>query len=180
MLWWKRWRRLLRVGRGRALGHSGNSGLRRPPSLSWFLIICEINTRGQLASPHRLLSSDFSPHSTPSWTANRIKYCDHLPSSAPPKSPLCSGERLRLTPRGLVFGAMTVFDDAGSTGTRKIMRQRQLQLYRTASNYTNVPMTGSPRVAVAGTSPIKHPIRHPSEIYVEEKYKYPVYSALLD
>lgn len=118
VLWRERWSRLLRVGRGRALGHPGNSGFRRPPSLSWFLIICEVNTRGQLDSPHRLLSSDPSPPSDPTETANRI-IRDHLPSSAPPKSPLCSGERLRLIPRGLVLGAMTVFDDVGSTDTRR-------------------------------------------------------------
>lgn len=46
---------------------------------------------------------------------------DHLPSSAPPngESSLSSGDRLRLMPRGLVFGAATV-DDGGMTRTPHI------------------------------------------------------------
>lgn len=46
---------------------------------------------------------------------------DHLPSSAPPngESSLSSGDRLRLRPRGLVFGAATV-DDGGITRTPHI------------------------------------------------------------
>lgn len=59
-----------------------------------------------------------SAHCTPNHattTVNRIAG-DHLPSSAPPngESSLSSGERLRLRPRGLVFGAATV-DDGGIT-----------------------------------------------------------------
>lgn len=170
VLRWERWSRLLRVGRGRALGHPGDPGLWRPPSFSWLLIICEVNTRGQLGSPHRLLPSDSSPPSTPTETANRI-IRDHLPSSAPPKSPLCSGERLRLTPRGLFLGAMTGFDGVGSTDTRRSRASVSYSFTARRVNPPGFPMTGFPqRVAVAGTSPIEHRIGHSSEIYVKEKY----------
>lgn len=117
-----------------------------------------------LGSPRRLLSAH--PFLAPVTPLRRLiaSFGDHLPSSAP-KSPLCSGERLRLSPRGLVLGAMTVFDDVGSTGTRRscasvsysfIVQRVITPMFRT---------TGSQQVAVAGTSPIAHPIRHPSEIY---------------
>lgn len=136
VLRWERRSRLLRVGRGRALGHAGDSGFWRPPALSWLLIICEVDTRGQLGSSRRLLSSGPAPPRTPTATANRI-IRDHLPSSAP-KSPLCSGERLRLTPRGLVLGAMTAFDDVGSTGTRRSRASVSYSFLSLASHSTKI------------------------------------------
>ena len=111
----------------------GSLGLRQSLSTSG---ACRASlASGHLSVPSNVSSIIFSQREIQSenillydlpQTADRILR-DHIPSSIPPpsdKSGICSGERLRLMPRGLVLGAVAD-DELGCAVTTSRERRRQ-------------------------------------------------------